>query len=251
MSKPITAVVTSLPSCSRQPYYRSISTALASNFSRRSRSPSSNTAPRPRRALHTTRALFNPPSAPPKSKDRGPASKEDTQTDFNTLNILSNTPAPTTGIDACQTDGFALNSGVVVVGSGVMLVAGEAFRWRPWVRAGRKEGMIKEDAAGDDNKSVRSMGGKLLNAKGQWDVDAAAWGVLSLVWPKPDLLILGTGPGIVPVSPETRRTIGDLGIRLEVQDTRNAAAQFNLLATERGVQQVAAALIPIGWREGK
>ena len=33
-------------------------------------------------------------------------------------------------------------------------------------------------------------------------------------------------------------------------DTRNAAAQFNMLATERGVADVAAALIPIGWKEG-
>lgn len=64
------------------------------------------------------------------------------------------------------------------------------------------------------------------------------------------MLIIGTGPGIVPISPATRRHINDLGIRIEVQDTRNAAAQFNLLATERGVEQVAAALIPMGWKEG-
>lgn len=69
------------------------------------------------------------------------------------------------------------------------------------------------------------------------------------MWPKPDLLILGLGPGISPVAPETRRYINDMGIRLDVQDTRNAAAQFNLLATERGVSDVACALIPIGWRE--
>lgn len=91
----------------------------------------------------------------------------------------------------------------------------------------------------------------MQNAKGQWDVEAQAWGVLELAWPKPDLLVLGTGRSILPLSPRTRRQINDLGIRIEVQDTRNAAAQFNLLATERGVQQVAAALIPIGWREGR
>lgn len=39
-------------------------------------------------------------------------------------------------------------------------------------------------------------------------------------------------------------------MRVEMLDTRNAAAQFNLLATERGVSEVAAALIPIGWEEG-
>lgn len=81
--------------------------------------------------------------------------------------------------------------------------------------------------------------------------NSEAWGILDLVWPKPDLLILGTGAKTVPVSPGTRRDLNALGIRVEVQDTRNAAAQFNLLATERGVQQIAAALVPVGWKEGK
>lgn len=54
-----------------------------------------------------------------------------------------------------------------------------------------------------------------------------------------------------PLSPETKRHINSLGIRVDVQDTRNAAAQFNLLATERGVKNVAAALIPMGWKEPK
>jgi len=39
-------------------------------------------------------------------------------------------------------------------------------------------------------------------------------------------------------------------MRVEILDTRNAAAQFNLLVTERGINDVAAALIPIGWKEG-
>ena len=53
-----------------------------------------------------------------------------------------------------------------------------------------------------------------------------------------------------PISPETRRAISELGMRVEVLDTRNAASQFNMLATERGVDNVAAALIPLGWRDG-
>jgi uncharacterized protein len=65
-----------------------------------------------------------------------------------------------------------------------------------------------------------------------------------------DLLIIGVGPSIMPLAPETRRTISELGMRIEILDTRNAAAQFNLLATERGVSNVAAALIPIGWQDG-
>ena len=66
-----------------------------------------------------------------------------------------------------------------------------------------------------------------------------------------DLLIIGTGPQVKLLEPRVRRYLNDLGIRLEIQDTRNAAAQFNLLATERGVDQVAAALVPIGWREDR
>jgi uncharacterized protein len=63
-------------------------------------------------------------------------------------------------------------------------------------------------------------------------------------------LILGVGPQVRPVSTETRRAISELGMRVEVLDTRNAAAQFNMLATERGVNDIAAALIPIGWQDG-
>ncbi|WPH01474.1 nadh dehydrogenase [Acrodontium crateriforme] len=175
-------------------------------------------------------------SAAPKSKDRGPASKEDTQTDFSVMDILSNTPPPTTAIDACMDDGFALNNGSRITQAGVLLVGGEALQWRPWIRKG---------------SSAANMTGKLRNSKGQFDLDQQSWGVLDLVWPKPDLLIVGTGASILPLSPETRNHISQLGIRVEVQDTRNAAAQFNLLATERGVNQVVAALIPIGWKDSR
>ena len=64
------------------------------------------------------------------------------------------------------------------------------------------------------------------------------------------MLILGLGASIYPLAPETRKHIHSLGIRVDVQDTRNAAAQFNLLATERGVSNIAAALIPVGWSGG-
>lgn len=69
-----------------------------------------------------------------------------------------------------------------------MLVAGEAFKWSPWLRAGRKEGTIGGGETGNDNKGVLSEGGKLVNARGQWEVDDHAWGVLDLMWPKPGKL---------------------------------------------------------------
>lgn len=192
------------------------------------------------RSMHSTahRSALSVKSHPSKNRDRGPESKEDTQTDFGAMNMLGNMVPPSTAVDACLDDGFALDSGLKVTEAGVLLVGGEAFKWRPWIREG------------EGNHSVGGRGaGKVKNAKGMFEVDKSVWGVLDLVWPKPDLLILGTGEKIVPVSPQTRRDIAALGIRIEVQDTRNAAAQFNMLATERGTQQVAAALVPIGWRE--
>jgi len=111
-------------------------------------------------------------SKPPKTRDRGPKSDEDTQTDFSQLDVLRNTVAPATSIDACTSDGFALNNQMRISGSGILLIGGEAFRWWPWV----KEGSV-------DSKGA--MTGKLLNSKGQWEVQQQSWGVLELVYPRP------------------------------------------------------------------
>ncbi|OJD22017.1 hypothetical protein ACJ73_06642 [Blastomyces percursus] len=155
---------------------------------------------------------------------------------LSALNVLADVAGPSTAIDACLPDGFQLDNGLRITdGDGCLLVDGEVFRWRPW-EAG--------NGGGGNGGGMRAM----INEKGQWEVNEEVWGVLKLVWPKPDLLILGLGASVYPISPETRRQINLLGIRIEVQDTRNAAAQFNLLATERGVQAVAAALIPLGWK---
>lgn len=111
----------------------------------------------------------------PRTVDRGPPSKEDTQTDFGTMNVLGNTPAPTTAIDACLDDGFHLDNGLKIIGGcGCILVSGEAFSWRPWEAGGRAEGAQK---------------GRMINKKGQWDVEKEAWGVLDLMWPKPGIQV--------------------------------------------------------------
>jgi NADH dehydrogenase [ubiquinone] 1 alpha subcomplex assembly factor 3 len=84
--------------------------------------------------------------------------------------VLGNTPAPSTSIDACLWDGFHLNSGVKIGGgSGALLVGGEAFAWRPWEAGG---------AAGEM---------RMVNGKGQFDVDDEVWGLLELLWPKPGM----------------------------------------------------------------
>ena len=119
------------------------------------------------RTLVTSSIRRTYPSNPPKSTDRGPVSTESTQTDFGNMDVFSNSPAPTASIDACTGDGFHLDNGVKISdGSGLLLVAGEAFRWRPWEAGGR---------------------GRLVNGRGQWDVGDGAWGILGVVWPKPGM----------------------------------------------------------------
>src|SRR5438874_1065393 len=48
-------------------------------------------------------------------------------TDFARMDVLGQTPAPATSIDACLPDGFVLGDGSVTItgGSGALLVAGE------------------------------------------------------------------------------------------------------------------------------
>ncbi|KAJ5629006.1 hypothetical protein N7490_011234 [Penicillium lividum] len=188
-------------------------------------------------AVRPTRMIPRSHTHKPATHDRGPQSEESTQTDFNALNVLGGVEAPTTGIDACLDSGFHLNSGLKITGrSGLMLVGGEAFAWRPW--------KVSEGKFEDERAAKAGM----INAKGQFELGEEAWGLLSVVWPRPDMLILGLGASMYPLSPETKRQINSLGIRVDIQDTRNAAAQFNLLATERGVNEIAAAMLPISWK---
>lgn len=140
---------------------------------------------------------------------------------------------PANSVDACVNDGFHLNNGLKTSGgSGIILVGGEAFSWRPW--------------EGTSTRSPAAM----LSKVGTLDIGGSggAWGLLELLWPKPDLLIVGTGSQIWPLSKETREHLNGLGVRIDVMDTRNASAAYNLLATERGTDIVAAAMLPVGWR---
>ncbi|KAK4662173.1 uncharacterized protein QC763_0110650 [Podospora pseudopauciseta] len=169
----------------------------------------------------------------PLAHNNEPVPTSSPTTDFSSLDVLGNTPVPSTSIDVCHHDGFSLNSGVQITnGSGALLIGGEAFEWKPWLTK--------------DEKGTRK---KMINSKWQWEIDPESLGVLSVVWPRPDLLILGVGKYNRPISPKTRQAIGEMGMRVEVLDTRNAASQYNLLATERGVGDVAAALVPIGFEE--
>lgn len=176
----------------------------------------------------------------PTHHDRGPRSTEDTQTDFDAMDVLGHVATPATSIDACTTDGFHLNNGVRVTGgSGIVLVGGEAWSWKPWeVLNGSPE--------------ARKIGDLLDARRGILHLPQESLGLLELLYPKPDLLIVGTGSRLWMLSQETRRYIAEvLGCKLDVMDTGNASAAYNLLAKERGVDGgsgVGALLLPLGWK---
>ncbi|KAI9730666.1 MAG: hypothetical protein M1834_005634 [Cirrosporium novae-zelandiae] len=171
----------------------------------------------------------------PSSASELPRSEEETQTDFTAMDVLSQTPAPATSIDACLHDGFHLSNGMKITGGdGILLVDGEAFRWRPWLTLPPdRNGKLNNDGLWGPPKSSSSS-------------SSGVFSLLQKLHPKPDLLILGLGPSTAFLTPHLRQELVEMGIRVEVADTRNAAAMFNLLATERGVGNVAAAMMPIG-----
>lgn len=146
---------------------RSLPLPLLPSPSRLSRRPRSRTLP----SLSPTRQWAPLHTSPARLAQRSRAHNDEEipdgppTTDFSRMDMLGQTPAPSTSVDICSSDGFKLNSGVSIYdGDGVMLVGGEAFAWRPW---------------GPDLK--------LVNAKGQWEVREEAFAVLDLLWPRPGM----------------------------------------------------------------
>ncbi|KIW34868.1 uncharacterized protein PV07_01615 [Cladophialophora immunda] len=235
-------------------HVRALSAKTTAQNRRMSSSSSSSSKPATTSPTSTSRARQINPRAP-KHHDRGPASKEETQTDFSKMDILASAGVeePATSIDACTSDGFHLNNGVHTSGGrGVMLLGGEAFVWQPWVSTGS----TAVASSGGNATSKTSAGGgggpkdftAFLDPRGLLNFPASTLGLLSLLYPKPDLLLLGTGRKLWMLSRETRKYLSEeLGIKVDVMDTPNAAAAYNLLVMERGVAEVGSILIPEGW----
>lgn len=145
----------------------------------------------------------------PTSPDRGPESTEDTQTDFDTLDVLADAAAPAAAIDATLDTGFDLSNGVRIRnGDALLLVGGEPFAWRPWKAV---------KGAANDQAAKAAM----VNAKGQFELPEEVWGLLSVVWPRPGMWqsfnyskVLVTWSHGSPCS--VYRVICDLGTTLEL-----------------------------------
>ncbi|QPG75638.1 hypothetical protein FOA43_002995 [Brettanomyces nanus] len=75
-------------------------------------------------------------------------------------------------------------------------------------------------------------------------MDAELGELFRIIYPKPELLVLGLGKKTRLVSKETRQCFNKLGIRLETSDTRYSALNYDMLATERTPMLVAALILP-------
>ncbi|KAJ2228419.1 hypothetical protein H4R99_006188 [Coemansia sp. RSA 1722] len=133
------------------------------------------------------------------------------QVDENMISIAENLPT-----------GFRLNNGITVYGP-LLVVNNEAFTL--------KIPPPKPDAAG---KVVNPM----------FMLDPQALEVFNVVTPKPELVIVGGGARISPLSPDAKKYLTSIGIKVELSNTRHASSTFNTLSEEG--RNAALLALPLG-----
>ncbi|XP_029906617.1 NADH dehydrogenase [ubiquinone] 1 alpha subcomplex assembly factor 3 [Myripristis murdjan] len=74
------------------------------------------------------------------------------------------------------------------------------------------------------------------------DITEESVSLFHMIEPRIEILVLGTGARVERINPQVLTLLKRKGISVEVQDTPNACATFNFLASER--RMVAAGLIP-------
>ncbi|CAO3587727.1 unnamed protein product [Absidia cylindrospora] len=81
----------------------------------------------------------------------------------------------------------------------------------------------------------------------EWDMDSLC--IFDLVSPKPELILFGTGATFAPLPAHVRKHFYDMGVQVDIMNTKHAAATYNVLAEEG--RRVAAALLPVGGGDAK
>ncbi|KAJ2031385.1 hypothetical protein IWW57_000735 [Coemansia sp. S610] len=122
------------------------------------------------------------------------------QVDENMLTVVEN-----------LSTGFRLSNGIAVYGP-LLLVNNEAFTLKiPPPRPDAASGVVTNPL-------------QLL--------DPEALKVLDVVTPKPELLVVGGGANISPLSPAARKYLTSIGLNVELASTRHASSTFNTLSEE-------------------
>lgn len=137
------------------------------------------------------------------------------ETIMNTLNILADSKQPTNNIEKITKQGIVFSNGILVPSThSTLLLSNKILQFQPKLE----------------------LKGHII------DLDL---NFLKLINPQPDLYVVGLGSKSRLLSEKNLELFRDLGVRLEITDTKNAARNFDLLATERP-NQVGAILLPIG-----
>ncbi|EPQ32448.1 uncharacterized protein PFL1_00644 [Pseudozyma flocculosa PF-1] len=169
------------------------------------------------RALSTT-PYFARPSQDPGGKPND-GSHRTVYDDFH--NILDSSLRPSLSIHSTSDETFTLQDGLVL-STPIVLLNNQVFMWNA-----------------PPLDPMRATPGGL--GWDQWS-EEDVWRVFKMVDDRPEILLFGTGKTVLPPPASVRKLINDLGIQLDVQNTRNACSTFNLLAEEG--RKVAAALLP-------
>ncbi|KAF9057546.1 NADH dehydrogenase 1 alpha subcomplex assembly factor 3 [Panaeolus papilionaceus] len=142
--------------------------------------------------------------------------------DRSFTNLLADDSPPAVQVSSISEEGIRLADGLLIPGA-CLFLEGKVYLWDV-----------------PELKTITSGVSRDEQWKG-WNQEK--FQLLDVVAPRPEILILGTGKTLVQPPPFARQYLSQLGIQLDVMDTRNACSTYNLLAEEG--RRVAAALLPI------
>ncbi|KAG7704732.1 hypothetical protein KL914_004123 [Ogataea haglerorum] len=104
------------------------------------------------------------------------------------------------------------------------------------VRSPNKQGTLVAALLLDNQ--ILELNTSSISKKGPLDLTTTElFTLLEALYPKPELFVLGLGGSSRMLGPETRKHFAELGIMLEVGDTKSAVLSYDLLATERSPKQ--------------
>lgn len=135
-------------------------------------------------------------------KSRAPLQSEFALTE---LDVLSTAPRPAVSIDSVLPDGFLLSDEQKHIGN-ILVVNGERFEWKVKPR---------------------------ISKNGTLDFSEDELGLLEVVWPKPELLVIGTGATCLMLSKGLKDKFVRLGLQVDMNSTVEWASMAVLTDVEK------------------
>lgn len=165
------------------------------------------------------------------------------------LDMLGLSKQPANNVESVLSNGIRLSNGIVIKSpnklnevTGAILLGGETFELNLSKKITEPNSLADGSSEGSngtaEDKPIYDITNNFLV-----NFDHAALRLFEMAYPKPELVIVGLGKKSRILNDKSRKFFIELGIQLEVSDTRNACKIFDLLATERP-GQIAALLLP-------